>query len=131
MGVRVKVDLTQLNKRFSQKRLRLAKLAMANEALQAMNKYVPSSSMGQNESGATLRGMTFVDDSGDYINYKVPYARAQFYGKVGPYPGYPVKHYTTPGTSKRWDLKLKGNKEEFKAVGDAFIKGLEWTENAD
>lgn len=130
MGVKVKVDLTQLNKRFSQKRLRLAKLAMANEALQAMNKYVPSSSMGQNESGATLRGMTFVDPSGDYINYKVPYARAQFYGIVGPAPGYPVKHYTTPGTSKRWDLRLKANKREFKAVKRAFVAGLEW-KNAD
>lgn len=46
-----------------------------------------------------LRNHSFVH--GSQIIYAAPYAKAQFYGIVN---GSPVKHYTTPGTGRRWDL---------------------------
>lgn len=38
------------------------------------------------------------------VVYRTPYARAQFYGFVN---GVRVRKYTTPGTSRRWDLRAK------------------------
>lgn len=70
--------------------------------------------------------MSFVNSDGTSINYSAVYARAQFYGFVGPAPGYRVHNYTTPGTSRRWDLRLKGNKHDMALVKEAFVKGAEW-----
>ena len=128
MGFNVKVDLSNFDKRFSRSNLIRARKLAANDALQAMDKYVPSSTQGENQSGASLRGETAVALDGSYIMYQVPYARAQFYGFItnshgGPYR---IHNYTTPGTSRRWDLRLKGNKQDMQDVMDTFVKGLDW-----
>lgn len=100
---------------------------MANDALQAMNKYVPSSSQGNDESGSTLRGMSSIAEDGSSVMYRAIYARAQFYGFITNKYGGPfrIHNYTTPGTSRRWDLRLKGHKEDMNHVKEAFVKGLD------
>lgn len=119
MGVKVHVDLTKFHKKFSQQALRRGRLAAANDAHQAMERYVPKLS-------GDLRKHSKISVDGTQIIYTMPYAKAQFYGLIGPRPGYPVKHYTTPGTSKRWDLRLLANKRDIKKVKEAFINGAEW-----
>lgn len=127
MGVKVHVDLSGLNHKLSAESLKKARKLMANDALQAMNKYVPSSSKGNNESGSTLRGMTSVAEDGSSVMYRAIYAKAQFYGFITNQYGGPfrIRNYTTPGTSRRWDLRLKGSKEDMKHVKQAFINGLD------
>jgi hypothetical protein len=38
-------------------------------------------------------------------------------------PGHRVYKYTTSGTSRRWDLRLKGNANLMKKVSEAFVNG--------
>lgn len=122
MGVEVHVDLSGLNRKLSAESLKKARKLMANDALQAMDKWVPYLE-------GNLSKSTAVATDGSAIWYYMPYAKAQFYGLVGPKPGYPVHHYTTAThklASKRWDLKLKGSKDDMEKVKSAFIKGIEW-----
>ncbi|MBI1718000.1 minor capsid protein [Lactobacillus crispatus] len=122
MGVEVHVDLSGLNRKLSAESLKKARKLMANDALQAMDKWVPYLE-------GNLSKSTAVATDGSAIWYYMPYAKAQFYGLVGPEPGYPVHHYTTAThklASKRWDLKLKGSKDDMEKVKSAFIKGTEW-----
>lgn len=127
MGFSVKVDLANFDRRFSHKNLIKARKLAANDALQAMDKYVPSSSKGNDESGSTLRGMSSVAEDGSSIMYRAIYARAQFYGFITNKYGGPfrIHNYTTHGTSRRWDLRLKSNKQDMQEVVDTFTKGLE------
>lgn len=125
MGVEVHVDLSGLNRKLSAESLKKARKLMANDALQAMDKWVPYLE-------GNLSKSTAVATDGSAIWYYMPYAKAQFYGLVGPKPGYPVHHYTTAThklASKRWDLKLKGSKDDMEKVKSAFIKGIEWNVN--
>ena len=128
MGVDVHIDLSGVKKKLSQQALIRGRKAMANDALVAMNKYVPSSSKGNNEGGTTLRGSTFVDPKGTFVQYNAIYARAQFYGFINNQYGgpYRIHNYTTPGTSRRWDLRLKGNRGDMNKVKESFIKGANW-----
>ena len=122
MGVDVHIDLSGLNRKLSAESLKRARKLMANDALQAMDKWVPYLE-------GNLSKSTAVATDGSAIWYYMPYAKAQFYGLVGPEPGYPVHHYTTAThklASKRWDLKLKGSKDDMEKVKSAFIKGIEW-----
>lgn len=127
MGVKVHVNLSGVNRKLSAESLKRARKLMANDALQAMNKYVPSSSQGNDESGSTLRGMSSVAEDGSSVMYRAIYARAQFYGFITNKCGGPfrIHNYTTPGTSRRWDLRLKGHKEDMNHVKEAFVKGLD------
>lgn len=126
MGINVHVNLSKFNEKLNAQRLVKARKLMANDALQAMDKYVPSSTKGQNQSGASLRGMTAVAVDGSSIMYRAVYAKAQFYGFITNAYGGPfrIRNYTTPGTSRRWDLRLKGNSEDMRRVKEAFAKGL-------
>lgn len=128
MPVHVKVDLTRLKAKLSSENIIRARKAMATQAMQEMNQYVPSSSKGEHESGTTLRGETNIADDGSYVLYNVPYAKAQFYGFItNQYGGpYRIHNYTTPGTSRRWDLRMKGNQKAMDDVQKAFIRGLLW-----
>ena len=128
MPVHVKVDLTRLKAKLSSENIIRARKAMATQAMQEMNQYVPSSSKGEHENGITLRGETNIADDGSYVLYNVPYAKAQFYGFItNQYGGpYRIHNYTTPGTSRRWDLRMKGNQKAMDDVQKAFIRGLLW-----
>lgn len=127
MGIKVHVNLSKFNEKLNTQRLIKARKLMANDALQAMDKYVPSSTKGQNQSGASLRGMTSVAVDGSSVMYCAVYAKAQFYGFITNKYGGPfrIHNYTTPGTSRRWDLRLKGNSEDMKRVKEALVKGLD------
>ena len=128
MPIRVKVNLERLKTKLSSENIIRAKKAMATQAMQEMNQYVPSSSKGEHENGTTLRGETNIADDGSYVLYNVPYAKAQFYGFItNQYGGpYRIHNYTTPGTSRRWDLRMKGNQKAMDDVQKAFIRGLLW-----
>lgn len=128
MPVHVKVDLTRLKAKLSSENIIRARKAMATQAMQEMNQYVPSSSKGEHENGTTLRGETNIADDGSYVLYNVPYAKAQFYGFItNQYGGpYRIHNYTTPGTSRRWDLRMKGNHKAMDNVQKALIRGLLW-----
>lgn len=119
MGVNVKVDLTGINRKLKQGNLIKGRKLAANEAHTAMNQFVPK----LHDSGATLRNNSFVSKDGKEVVYQQPYAKAQFYGLVGK-NGSRVRHYTTPGTSKRWDLRLKGCQDLMNNVVEAMKKGM-------
>lgn len=127
MGINVHVNLSKFNDKLNAQRLIKARKLVANDALQAMDKYVPSSTKGQNQSGASLRGMSTVADDGSSVMYSAIYARAQFYGFITNAYGGPfrIQNYTTPGTSRRWDLRLKGNREDMGRLTETFVKGLD------
>ena len=100
MSVRVNVDVDvkrippKIHKGVSK-----AQFVLANQVHADMNRYVPFLS-------GDLRNQSTVAGDGKAIYYNVPYARAQFYGYVGK-GRYPVRRYSTPGTTARWDLKAK------------------------
>lgn len=122
MGVSVHIDLSGVKRKLSRQALIRGRKAMANDALAAMDKWVPYLEGNLSKSVA-------ISTDGSAIWYYMPYAKAQFYGLVGPKPGYPVHNYTTAThklASKRWDLKLKGSKEDMDKVKYAFVKGMNW-----
>lgn len=127
MGIKVHVDLTKLNQKLNTTQLRKARLNMANDAHQAMEKYIP---MLHPDTSENLRSMSFVNSDGTSIIYTAVYAKAQFYGFITNQYGGPfrIHNYTTPGTSRRWDLRLKGNLSEMAMVKEAFINGAQWHE---
>lgn len=130
MGFNVNVDLSGFDKRFSRANVIRARKAAVDEARRIMNKkYVPSSTKGEDkETGDSLRQMSFVSDDGSQVIYTAKYARAQFYGFITNKYGGPfrVHNYTTPGTSRRWDLRLKAHKQDMNDVMQTFTDGLKW-----
>lgn len=127
MGIKVHVDLTKLDQKLNTTQLRQARLNMANDAHQAMDKYIP---MLHPDTSENLRSMSFVNSDGTSIIYTAVYAKAQFYGFITNQYGGPfrIHNYTTAGTSRRWDLRLKGNLSEMAMVKEAFINGAQWHE---
>lgn len=127
MGIKVHVDLTKIYQKLNTTQLRQARLNMANDAHQAMDKYIP---MLHPDTSENLRSMSFVNSDGTSIIYNSVYAKAQFYGFITNQYGGPfrIHNYTTPGTSRRWDLRLKGNLSEMAMVKEAFINGAQWHE---
>ena len=71
------------------------KIQVLNQMHQDMEQYVP-------KRAGFLRSQSFVNDTG--VHYTAKYAKAQFYGLVN---GSRVRSYSTPGTSRRWDLRAK------------------------
>lgn len=94
-------------------KLNSASVIGTNEAMRQMEQFVPM-------RRGHLRDSETVSSNGKTIRYSTPYARAQFYGFTH---GYRIHNYTTPGTSRRWDLRLKGDSQKMKAVEKAYIKG--------
>lgn len=123
MGIRVRTNLNIMNHKFSEAQLRRGRLSMANDAQQAMEKYVP-------KNHGYLRDHAKVATDGSSVYYVAPYARAQFYGFITNQYGGPfrIHNYTTAGTSRRWDLRLKGNLSEMAILKNEFLKGAMWHE---
>lgn len=96
---RVTVDLTGAKRKLSPQARRMGQQTMANQAMADMNQFVPADE-------GILRMTATVDIDGSAVNYNMPYAKAQFYGFVGK-GRHRVYNYTTPGTSRRWDLRGK------------------------
>ncbi|MBF0778181.1 minor capsid protein [Streptococcus cuniculi] len=99
MSIRIKVDLSGVKSKLSDRNILLGKVAMANQMLLDMTNFVPMA----NEGGA-LRASGHVIENGNGIEWNTVYARAQFYGTNGIVS---FQHYSTPGTGKRWDEKAK------------------------
>lgn len=68
-----------------------------NTCYKHMDKYVPMDE-------GNLR--TIVDIEPNYITYESPYAKYQYYG-VREDGTHEVHNYTTPGTGKYWDKRMK------------------------
>lgn len=117
--VEVKVNLSGLEKKLGKENLTKGKLAMANQMLLDMDRYIPM-------KHGSLRASGYVTPGRAWIRYNTPYARTQFYGIVShPWgrsgPSVPIKKYTTPGTGKRWDLKAKAKHAD--SWGKVFLRG--------
>ncbi|MBZ5971589.1 minor capsid protein [Leuconostoc gasicomitatum] len=115
----ITLDFRRANNMLAQQNKAAAQYKAANQAMMAMEQFVP---MSNQQKQNRLRTETSLSADGQHINYAIPYARAQFYGFTS--SGAKIQNYTTPGTSRRWDLRLKGNKELMKTVTDAFGKEL-------
>ena len=114
--VNVQVNLKGPKKKLSTGNIKAGRYAVANQVLADSNNYVPALDHHLRPSG-------IAQPDGKAVTWNTPYAKAQFYGKVGK-GGYPVKNYTTPGTGPRWDKKAKGI--HMKDWERAFVKGAEW-----
>lgn len=111
----IDVNLTKFNKipEFMEDGQRMA----GEQAMMEMRDYIP---MREED----LRDSQTLSKDGKTVSYHTPYARAQFFGFVG--LGYRVHNYTTPGTSRRWDLRMAGNKGKMQNVKNAFLKGAQF-----
>jgi hypothetical protein len=118
-NVTVKVDLSGLRRKLSASQFSRAKNVMANQVLLNMDQFVPRSG----SAGGYLRASGHVNSQGN-IEYGMIYARAQFYGFVTARDGsqHRVHKYTTPGTSRRWDLRASAHYGEVWA--QALVRGL-------
>ena len=105
----VKVEKNGVDRKLSVMNINSAMYYMTSQMHMDMNLYVP-------KRQGNLRDKSFVNKN--RITYAAPYARAQFRGFVN---GSRVRNYTTPGTSRRWDLRAKANHMD--AWRKAFITG--------
>lgn len=96
--VNVKKDLRRVPVRVKQM-TKLGQYALANQVHADSNRYAPFRT-------GDLRNQSYVTADNKQIVWNVPYAKAQYYGRVGK-GRYPVRRYTTPGTGPRWDEKAK------------------------
>lgn len=97
MVVKVNVDLDGFMEQTSLNNVKRGQYALVNQAMSDMEQFVP-------KDQGHLRDSVHATADGSQITYAMPYAKAQFYGIIN---GHPVHNYTTPGTTKRWDLKAK------------------------
>lgn len=97
MAFKVDIDLDGFMDQTSLTNVKRGQYALANQAMSDMEQFVP-------KDQGHLRDSVHATSDGGQITYAMPYAKAQFYGIIN---GHPVHNYTTPGTTKRWDLKAK------------------------
>lgn len=98
MAFRINVDLDGFMDQTSLTNVKRGQYALVNQAMSDMEQFVP-------KDQGHLRDSVHATSNGSQITYSTPYAKAQFYGIIN--DKYPVHNYTTPGTTKRWDLKAK------------------------
>lgn len=98
MVVKVSVDLDGFMDQTSLDNVKRGQYALVKQAMSDMEQFVP-------KDQGHLRDSVHATSDGGQITYAMPYAKAQFYGIIN--DKYPVHNYTTPGTTKRWDLKAK------------------------
>lgn len=112
MPIRVNVTLNSganlISERFDN-----GQQAAGMQALAEMEQYVPMQQGNLRDSG-------ILSQDGKTVSYHTPYAKAQFYGFSN---GGRIRNYSTPGTSRRWDLRLAGNSQKMSNVKKAFVKG--------
>lgn len=92
MGVKVSVDLSGIEKKFSAANFTKARRILADQMLTDMTQFVPAKSY-------VLRQTGVVGANGDTITWTQPYARRLFNNQFS--------NYTTPGTGPRWDITAK------------------------
>lgn len=97
MAFRINVDLDGFMEQTSLTNVKRGQYALVNQAMSDMEQFVP-------KDQGHLRDSVHATSNGSQITYAMPYAKAQFYGMIN---GSRIHNYTTPGTSRRWDLKGK------------------------
>lgn len=90
----IRTELTGVRNKLSPGNIQKGRYALANQMMADMDPHIPKD-MGD------MRTQSFVAPDGSAVLYYALYARAQFYGTNGKVV---FRHYTTPGTGKRWDL---------------------------
>ncbi len=113
MAFRINVDLDGFMDQTSLTNVKRGQYALVNQAMSDMEQFVP-------KRQGHLRDSVHATSDGGQITYAMPYAKAQFYGIIN--DKYPVHNYTTPGTTKRWDLKAKSM--FMSSWIDTFTKGM-------
>lgn len=98
VDVKVSFDLKGAERKLSPESFKRGQIAMANQMLIDMNRYVPRRS-------GNLRASGSVNSNGSRIIYKTVYARAQYYGTNGIVT---FKKYKTGGTGSQWLSKATG-----------------------
>ena len=116
MGVNVHVDLAGVQHKLSRQAVLNGRRAFMNDAHQAMEQFVP-------KLHGYLRNQSVMAIDGSHIDYVMPYAKAQFWGIAN---GGRIHNYSTPGTSRRWDLRLTGRKDLMDKCEEAFVSGAGW-----
>lgn len=126
LDVKMKIDLKGLEKKLSPQSFARGQLAMINQMLMDMNKYVPARSEQLRGSGHASK---------DSVIWSVPYARLRFYGKKQ--KGFfsdkqrrfffankekLLQHKKRPGTGPRWDKKAASI--HMKQWEQAALKGM-------
>ncbi|ASD31976.1 capsid protein [Lactiplantibacillus plantarum] len=101
MVMKVNVDLDGFMEQTSLTNVKRGQYALVNQAMYDMEQFVP-----KDRPEEPLRQSVHATSDGSKIIYSTPYARSQFYGIINGHPVNP-NNYTTPGTTKRWDLKAK------------------------
>lgn len=106
MSISVKVNLNGVRNKFSNTNLGRARYDMLTQMKSDMEGFVPKYSEQTNTS---LRGRSSILNDNSGISYDTSYAKAQFYGFIKDKNGktHRIHNYTTPGTSRRWDLRAK------------------------
>lgn len=112
MAFKINVDLDNFMEHTSLTNVKRGQYALVNQAMSDMERFVP-------KDQGHLRDSVHATSDGSQITYTMPYAKAQFYGIIN---GYPVHNYSTPGTTKRWDLKAKSM--FMSSWIDTFTKGM-------
>ncbi|MCG0820908.1 capsid protein [Lactiplantibacillus plantarum] len=97
MAFRINVDLDGFMDQTSLTNVKRGQYALVNQAMSDMEQFVP-------KDQGHLRDSVHATSNGSQITYAMPYAKSQFYGMIN---GSRIHNYTTPGTSRRWDLKGK------------------------
>lgn len=97
MAFKINVDLDGFMDQTSLTNVKRGQYALVNQAMSDMEQFVP-------KDQGHLRDSVHATSDGGQITYAMPYAKAQFYGMIN---GSRIRNYTTPGTSRRWDLKGK------------------------
>lgn len=95
MSLRVtvtKLDLSPIEKKFSEAGTTKGRIAVANQVLMDSDRFVPR------RSGA-MRAAARVNNAGRSVNYYMVYARAHFYGTNGIVV---FRKYTVGGTGPKW-----------------------------
>lgn len=97
MSYQAHVDLAGFHKATGEAAIKRGQYALINQAMSDMEQFVP-------KDQGHLRDSVHASSNGSQITYTMPYAQAQFHGMIN---GSRIHNYTTPGTSRRWDLKAK------------------------
>lgn len=111
--LRLNVNLTRVKQTFNDANLLNARRRVLNQMEMDMHPLIPYRQ-------GDLRNNISLNFDATKLIYYAPYAKAQFYGIVGPNHT-PVRHYTTDGTGKRWDLKGKA------MYGKDWVKVAKWS----
>ncbi|WP_265489735.1 minor capsid protein [Lactiplantibacillus plantarum] len=114
MAFKINVDLDGFMDQTSLTNVKRGQYALVNQAMSDMEQFVP-------KDQGHLRDSVHATSDGGQITYAMPYAKAQFYGIINGHPVNP-NNYTTPGTTKRWDLKAKSM--FMSSWIDSFTKGM-------